>query len=150
MWSVLSIMFYAIHKVYVYSMDPFGFRWLKRYIYIYMCVWACCISLSSSSNRKYQPSPLFCWHILPWLCLKWLYRHILSVALYLSRESWVLFPSLYLVKTTGLALRHITPSYHHHYAELLKSIQNIICFVRYMLSSVYGRWSWFSPLSSMQ
>ena len=58
MWSVLSIMFYAIHKVYVYSMDPFGFRWLKRYIYIYVCVcvWACCISLSSSSNRKSEVS----------------------------------------------------------------------------------------------
>ena len=44
-----------------------------------------CIFLSLS-NWKYLPP--HCCHIVPWLCLRYVYLHILSVVSYRSQESW--------------------------------------------------------------
>ena len=140
----------------IYTHGPVAiYRWLKGYIS------SSCYYLSSSSNRKYPPFPLFSY--LSWLCAWDVCYVVFCHLLYIHNgKTGNLFSlvlcSLWWVQIVGYVLacrsysfvctlRHliiITVQTLSEYTEFIKMP------VRYNLSSVWARLSIFSQLSIIQ
>ena len=98
----------------------------------------------SSSNRKYQPFPLYLYFSVV-VCLRCLFHHILSGIAYTFRENWdfVLIIIVWLSANSRIRFDlqivsvclYITPSHYHHCAnlsvdiELMKCLPDIFCRV---------------------
>ena len=131
--------------------------------------------LSSSSNPKYPPFPLFSYFSVV-VCLRCLLHHILSLIAYTFRENrefvFMTKSSLSRIQRHfrqsvvqfmmsansrirfGLQIVfvcfYITPSHYHHCANFIWRHWTYKMPVRYNLSSVWVRLSIFSQLSSIQ
>ena len=101
------------------------------------CQWHELDGTKTTDYLKYQPFSLLSYSSMI-VCLKWLYRHMLSVP-YISRESGVLCLLLmsslmmcaniriYYGPTVVSVCLHITLTRYHHYADLSEGIQLLKC-----------------------
>ena len=117
--------------------------------------------LLSSSNRKYQPFPLFSYFSVV-VCLRCLLHHILSLIVYTFREKRELvFISIVQFMMSGnsrirfglqivFVCLYITRSHYHHCANFIWRHWTYKMPVRYYLSSEWVRLSIFSQLSIIQ
>ena len=117
--------------------------------------------LSSSSNRKCPPFPLFLYFSVV-VCLGCLLHHILSHIVYTFREyrEFVFISIVQFMMSANSRIRlglqivfvclYITPSHYRHCANFIWRHWTYKMPVRYNLSSMWVRLSIFSQLSIIQ
>ena len=131
MLLVLSITSYLHYNIWgcMCSTGPFQYRWLKGFIYS-----------SCYYHRQIRSIHLsHCYHIIPWLCLRYLLHHILLLIAYTFRENreivFIIIVQFmmsandrirFVLKVVFVCL-YITPSHYHHCANLSEDIELIKC-----------------------
>ena len=100
--------------------------------------------LLSSSNRKYQPYPLFSYYSVV-VCLRCLLHHNLSLIAYTFRENWdfVFIIIVQFMMSSNIRMRfglqiqfvylYITSSHYHHCANLFEDIEHLnVCQIYFI------------------
>ena len=151
MLLVLSISFHCYYNIWgcMCSTGPFQFRWLKGYIY----------SSCYYHNRIGSIHFSYCYHIFSVVAwLRCLLHHILSLIAYTFREKrdFVFIIIVQFRMSANSRIRfglqivfvclYITPSHHHHCANLSKDIELIkwlsdtfhrVCNIKHILSVIH-------------
>ena len=155
MLLVLSITFYFHYNTWgrMCSTGPFKYRWLKGYIY-------------SSCYYHHQIGSIHlshCFYIFPWLCTWDVCYIIFCLLLHIhsgKNREFVFISIVQFMMSANSRIRfglhivfvclYITPSHHHHCANLIWRHWTYKMPIRHNLSSVWVRLSIFSQLSIIQ